>query len=411
MRARRLLPGSLIATAALAAATLFPLSPLWTWERGAVDGTVTLQRSGWRLLLSPLASTLEQWSLLTPVDHVIVCVTLLACGAGIGLAQSLRRDRTYVRAACATLRGAGLAAVCTCVAILAGSTFPWPMSRLGKSDPELVAVDFHSHTDRSHDGRSGFTVERNRAWHRHGGFDVAYVTDHADSAASAPPLKSGVIPILLAGAEFRSGGAHLVRLGAAGDPFAALILTTPFPPEAPGRLRAAGTVIDGIEVADASPRGLQWLSDSRPELQLAASALGAAPIANSNLHGWGRTVAAWTLLRLPGWQHDSPERLDARIRELLRAGHSADVRVVVRRSIHTTPDRAWNAIVLPLLLWTTLRTLDGRERVVWLAWIWLPPLTALAWAFSTQWVTRVSRIPRVAHDSASAAVDDVSEAA
>lgn len=411
MKARRLLPGCLLATAALAAATLFPLSPLWIWERGAASGAVTLERSGGRLLLSPLVSTLEQWSLLTAVDHVTVFVTILACGAGIGLAQSLRRDRTYVRAACATLRGVGLAAAVTGVVIMAGSTLPWPMSRLGKSDPELVAVDFHSHTDRSHDGRTGFTLERNRAWHGHGGFDVAYVTDHADSAASVPPLKSGVIPILLAGAEFRSGGAHLVRLGAAGDPSAALILTTPFPPESLQRLRAAGTVIDGVEVADASPRGLQWLSDRRPELQLAASALGAVPIASSNLHGWGRTVAAWTLLRLPGWQHDSPERLDARIRELLRAGHPADVRVVVRRSVRSTPGRARLAVVLPLLLWTTLRTLDGPERVVWFIWIWLPPIAAMAWAFAIRWATGLSPAFRVAHASMSVPGDDVPKAA
>src|SRR5262249_50495285 len=81
-----------------------------------------------------------------------------------------------------------------------------PMSSLEVDDPDVVKVDFHSHTSGSWDARSGFSVEDNRAWHRASGYDVAYVTDHhasdaADAAQMGNPDVAGNGTVLLRGLE------------------------------------------------------------------------------------------------------------------------------------------------------------------------------------------------------------------
>ena len=46
------------------------------------------------------------------------------------------------------------------------------MARLRVGDPDVLVVDFHSHTEASHDGRRGFTDADDRAWHHDAGFDA-----------------------------------------------------------------------------------------------------------------------------------------------------------------------------------------------------------------------------------------------
>ena len=43
------------------------------------------------------------------------------------------------------------------------------MTGIRLASPDDLALDFHSHTNRSHDGWSLFTAARNRAWHEAGG--------------------------------------------------------------------------------------------------------------------------------------------------------------------------------------------------------------------------------------------------
>lgn len=374
----------LAGTVALVASRLAPLAPLVTWSSRSGDVHATLERSPMRLALSPVTSTLEGLSLLPSKDHLAIAVSIVLAatvwGAVTSPSDATRwqgRRRRVVRFACA-----GAFAFAT--AYLAGALAPWPMARLNLEDRDELAVDFHSHTRQSHDGRWDFTLERNREWHRQGGFDVAYVTDHADSAAAVPRYDTehdGLVhegPVMLGGAEFCSTGAHVVRLGRADDPGAVMLLTTPFPVPSLERLQAAGTVVAGVEVADASPRGLQWMMDPSPPLAQAAAMSTLVPIASSNLHGWGRTVAAWSVLRLPGWRSNSPEQLDARIRGLLRSRDRGDARVILRNSQRLAAGgTASTALALPRLAWSVLRSLDNEEVGIWLAWLWAPTVVAL----------------------------------
>lgn len=382
----------LAGTAALVASRVVPLAPLVTWTSRSADVHATLARSPMRLALSPVTSTLEGLSLLPSADHLAIVVSIVLVAAAWGTiatcpAGATRwrwRGQRVLRFACA-----GVFALAT--VYLTGALASWPMAQLQLDDPDELAVDFHSHTLQSHDGRWDFTLERNREWHRDGGFNVAYVTNHADSAAVRvwdETDREG--PVLLGGAEFCTNGAHVVRLGRADDPAAVLLLTTPFPETSLARLQATGTQVAGVEVVDASPRGLQWMMDPPPQLAQAAAMPALVPIASSNLHGWGRTVAAWTVLRLPGWRSNSPEQLDARIRDLLRSGDRGDVRVILRNSQRLAAGTtASTALALPRLAWSVLRTLDNEEVAVWLAWLWAPTVLALM----LSWVGARVRVP------------------
>src|SRR5205814_2258514 len=55
---------------------------------------------------------------------------------------------------------------------------PHPMARLVAQDPDTLLIDFHSHSEVSHDGRPGFSAEANMRWHREQGYNGAFITDH-----------------------------------------------------------------------------------------------------------------------------------------------------------------------------------------------------------------------------------------
>lgn len=61
---------------------------------------------------------------------------------------------------------------------------PRPMGRLVSDNPDILLIDFHSHTLASHDGRPGFTPEANMRWHQAQGYHAAFITDHNREDAS-----------------------------------------------------------------------------------------------------------------------------------------------------------------------------------------------------------------------------------
>ena len=68
-----------------------------------------------------------------------------------------------------------------------GVLIPRPMARLVANNPDVLLIDFHSHSCVSHDGRKSFTPESNMLWHRLQGYDAAFITDHnrVESAGTA----------------------------------------------------------------------------------------------------------------------------------------------------------------------------------------------------------------------------------
>ena len=309
-----------------------------------------------------------------------------------------RRQRTRLRLAGAeTLRA--VAALLLLLGFYAGgAALPRPMTGIDLGDPDLVSVDFHSHTRRSHDGRKSFTAARNRAWHEAGGFDAAYVTDHdtwdgVDEALRANPARAGDRTVLLSGAELRLRDRHTNVLGDPsryvfalddrrhldGDSLAAAYRRGARPPTmlyaipAPlDRIEAfspefpAGVV--GIELNDGAPRGLEQSRKQRDDILALADSLNLAVVAGANLHGWGRTAAAWSVMRIPAWRDMTPDALGAAVEVVLHRDRRNAVTVVERRMPYH--DGAFVRLVatVPWLLWEHFRMLHPMERVSWLAW-------------------------------------------
>jgi hypothetical protein len=89
-----------------------------------------------------------------------------------------------------------------------------PMVKLDGVEPDMAAVDFHSHTNASHDVRgtamARFNTSRNLKWHERAGFNAVFVTDHNTTAGLVPTE----VPIALCrGREVSAWRAHIVLLG------------------------------------------------------------------------------------------------------------------------------------------------------------------------------------------------------
>jgi hypothetical protein len=271
-----------------------------------------------------------------------------------------------------------------------------PMASLTFDDPDLIAVDFHSHTEASHDGRPGFDAERNREWHSSSGFDAAYITDHRtfDGALSGmarnPPL-SGDGTVLLPGVELRDGDEHPILIGV--DPNRMRITSPdwqgaaveadggPAPPmlllSMPGNiLRIPPNEINGavrltaIEAGDGSPRGMAQSARDRGAIMALAAKLHLAVVSGSDNHGWGRTAPAWSVLRIPGWREMTPAELDIAIRGTIITRGPQAIQVIARRTAPAPQNKVEIALGGIVIAAVMMRTMSFPDRLSWAAWSW-----------------------------------------
>ncbi len=391
--------GPLAVAVAVALSTPFAVPALRDAATHQPFPPATLHHPPGYLLGAPLFGLWDTLSLLTVTQHYAVLATLVLLYLACRLVAARATRRHLTREALFAV--AALAALLTFYA--AAALIPRPMAAIRLASPDLVAVDFHSHTNHSHDGWSLFTAARNRAWHEAGGFDAAYITDHytwagVDEALPANPARAGDRTVLLSGMEVRLRDRHTNILGDRAryvfaldstwhhldpDSIAAahhrgaapptMLYTLPGPldqiiPLAPGT--PAGVI--GVELSDGAPRGLEQVRSQRAEILALADAMDLAVVAGANHHGWGRTVAAWSVMRLPGWRDMSPEQLGSAIEGALHLERRRAVTVVERRLPHDEGSAVKLAATVPLLLWSHFRTLTLWERVSWLAWsaIW-----------------------------------------
>ncbi len=336
------------------------------------------------LAFAPILGILDHLSLLTDRQHLFVLLTagalFLAWRWARGLSKARRESRIRHE-----LAVAGAMFVLWVGFYAFGVLGTRPMAALEAYDPDLVIVDFHSHTDASHDGRPGFDVRDRRTWHRGAGYDLVYLTDHANLdgvhvATTDNPLLAGQGTSLLPGRETRFENQHVLVLGTQ-DPsqtdlgeevWPTLIQTIPNDlSRVPTRSPDGTGGVHAIELVDADPRGLRQSVEEREILLSVADSLGLALVAGSNHHGWGRAAAAWNLVRVPGWQESTPEQVGARIEAEVRNGSDSVTRVVERRRLAARGREAlvMEALILPRLSWHVLTSLTLLERVAWLAWL------------------------------------------
>ncbi|MEP7343750.1 MAG: hypothetical protein ABI877_00725 [Gemmatimonadaceae bacterium] len=382
----------------LLASALFAVTPLMNAETGGPAQGAHLRLTTRFLLLAPLCDLLDSMSLLTVSQHVSVLVWL-------ALLYPLYRARALGGRSVWRAHAVSVVTVMACAlaTYALGAFAPRPMARLELDDPSDLAVDFHSHSEASHDGRRGFGLENVRDWHGSAGFAVVYLTDHGQPSEvtampAGNPASVGDQVVVLPGAEFAQDGAHVLRLMAGERRFddalirqasraghhrplgdadsRPMLVETPLLIETlPGNLardRNGKDAVSAIELSDASPRGLEQSHRDRAAILHLADSLDLAVVASSNNHGWGRTAAAWSVMRIPDWRDALPAQLGAAIERRMRTKRRTAVRVVERRSPAPGGSLIATAFGGPAIAWGLLRGLSLPERLSWAAWLWMP---------------------------------------
>lgn len=391
----------LVITAVLVMTAVFSLPPLVDVAHLEAPVTASLHTPIAYDLFAPLSTVLDGLTLLSPAQYWATFGLSAIVFFGFWTYRRARARAAFTITG--TIRaGVGfMGGTVAVVGIMLVATRP--MASLMLSNRDLIAVDFHSHTEASHDGRPGFDAERNREWHSSSGFNAAYVTDHrsfdgALSAASRNPARAGEGTVLLPGVELRDGDEHPILIGvdprrmqitspdwkgaavkADGGPTPAMLLLS-----LPGDIlripldETSGPVrVTGIEVADGSPRGMAQAGRDREAILALAGELHFAAVSASDNHGWGRTAPAWSVLRIQGWREMTPAQLDIAIRRTIATRGERAVEVIARRTASPPANKVETALGGIAVALVMMRTMSPSERMSWIVWSWVLCLASL----------------------------------
>ena len=390
-------------TLLLAVTAMVPTDAIRNAVNGDLIPDARLERSLGYVILGPISSLFDAMTLFSVqqiIGFTIWAMVVYALARLIWRRPvGFRREALY-----ALVAFAGLLATYALAVIM-----PRPMAKLVKTRADIVAVDFHSHTSYSHDGRSGWSAEKVRDWHSDGGYDVAYITDHRtlEGARDGTRLDAAIVgqdgkTTMLPGIELFWHGEHvnvlnvgsryggittpdLISLEDTAVAFASsiqnaepiIIETIPgnldmiIPHSGPG---SAG--VRAIEIVAGSPRGMTQVKRDHDRIVRLADSLDLALVVGSDNHGWGRTAPGWTLLRIPGmWRGYRPDSLANIIDDIIRVAGRQGTLVAERTTASASPVAL--TFTMPVVVWTVMRTLSAPERLAWLAWIWIP--TLMAW--------------------------------
>ena len=206
----------LLFTAAIVLSRLIAVPPLSDPTGAALSHSLHLHTPWLYLILAPLFSLWDGVSMLS-------MSRLEGFLLGLALLYLLWRLVRNIRPSGECARGVswlreiltlGIAAALFLAFVISGALWHRPMLSLAGADSNVAVVDFHSHTNASHDVRNtlmrGFDAEANRRWHARAGFDAAFITDHNSVAGFSPKTSK---PALCHGIEVSAWRAHIVLLG------------------------------------------------------------------------------------------------------------------------------------------------------------------------------------------------------
>ena len=249
---------------------------------------------------------------------------------------------------------------------------PRPVPALVSADSAATVIDYHAHTDASHDGRTilgGWDVQDLARWHAVQGFGASYVTDHniVFNRRITTPI------VLLPGVEWSVYQQHIVALGETRP-----LDRTPYLADTPAMLKlfaalhqqgalaiasipeywehhredldqfvAAG--VDGFEIVNCAPKAIGFPASARRDVTELARAHDLLVTGASDNHGWGKVTCVWNVTHA--------------------GAHGFAANHVIARSLALAQGnaRGWTAgFSQP---WLMLRALTWSERVSWLTWI------------------------------------------
>jgi len=351
-----------IALVALLLVTAFhPLPPLVDAVTGSPPGDVEFVRPAMYTALAPLSDTLDALTFLSlERARWALAVWALALAAWGALRPGTARRR--VSLALGGPIGIGLLAVATVL-------LPRPVPRLVAADSTATIIDYHAHTEASHDGRAGWTMARLAAWHARQGFEASYVTDH--NVIFNLPITEPIR--LLPGVEWSVYSQHVVALGPVRP-----IVRDSFGTSTPRMLRLFGELerqgalgiaslpeywrnhsealdafvaagADGFEIVNCAPKAIGFPSPVRRKVLALAARHDLVVVGASDNHGWGQVTCVWNVSQ-PGTHGYRANRVVARPLALLQG--------------EWLP---WTAAVTQP--WFMLRSLSWGERMSWLTWV------------------------------------------
>jgi hypothetical protein len=357
-------PIAIALVALLLITAIHPLPPLLDAVTGSAPGDVDLERPALYVLLAPLSNTLDALTFFSLARAQWALGVWVAALAAWG---ALRSGTARRRVARALLAPAGLV-------LLAGAAVLLPRSvpRLTTTDAGATILDYHAHTEASHDGRPGWSLARLAAWHERQGFEASYVTDHNvifDGSISVPGSTVNLLP----GVEWSVYKQHVVAIGPV-EP----IVRDSFGETTPRMLRIFAAIerqgalgiaslpeywrnhrddlgafvlagADGFEIVNCAPKALSFPPEARREVLSLAASHDLLVVGASDNHGWGQVTCVWNVSR-PGAQGYRANRVFARPLALLQG-----------------EGRPW--IAAATQPWFMLRSLSWSERTSWLTWV------------------------------------------
>lgn len=285
--------------------------------------------------------------------------------------------------------------------LVTGAVWHRSMLSLAGAGPEEVVVDFHSHTNVSHDVRNtwmrGYDAEANRRWHRRAGFDAVFITDHNTIEGLKPSDRGAGTesqpkhPVLCPGIEVSAWRSHIVLLGDSlpvdqaryNSSLPALLTLLRESDSLYGSLSVASLPeyrrnhwsrldtlvsagLDGFEIVNAAPKANELTRAERDSVIALARAMNRFVVGVSDSHGWGATSMVWNLVRVPEVKRQG-DTCAALLRRL-GDGFPA-VRIVERHRLR--PDAWWPMWLTPIgVVWETWRSMGWALTAAWLVWIW-----------------------------------------
>jgi predicted metal-dependent phosphoesterase TrpH len=364
-------PLAITVTILVIAGAFAPLPAVVDAVTGAPAGDADLTRPALYVIFAPISNLLDAVTFLSMTRAIWFLVTWVVVLSGLGLLLPGTRGRRLLRA----VLGGLLPFVVAAAAVL----LPRPVPALTTAElPQsgLTIIDYHSHTDRSHDGRKGWTLERLGSWHAEQGFQAAYVTDH-----NTPFMGSnddGPIP-LLPGVEWSVYQQHVVVLGTVTQ-----LDLAPYSHDTPGMvglfaaMHSQGALaiaslpeyrehhwadleqfvaggVDGFEIVNCAPKALAFSGAERQAVIALAQRHDLLVTGASDNHGWGKATCVWNV------SHEG--------------AHGFSGSHVIARPVALAQGDGLAVTAAVSQLWLMFRGLSSPERISWLTWI------ALIWIY------------------------------
>lgn len=290
--------------------------------------------------------------------------------------------------------------LCWLIFIAWGALVPHPMARLVAENPRTLLIDFHSHTNMSHDGRPSFTADANMQWHRHQGYNAAFITDHNRIEASSWAHEQSKKDwrethyYSLMGEEISLAKTHLVLLGnherIDNHPYDSDFNRIPLFLQDMQALRLPVIAslpeywlyhwgddvqkflswgISGFEIINSAPKALDFPLEKRREIGELCSQHNLPLMGISDNHGYGYATAVWNAMSISSWQRLDPDQLELTILLLLKKQGFHAVQVLERPKYW--PKNHFELLLSPLgntIIY--LRLLTPGQRLIWVFWIW-----------------------------------------